>query len=302
MSKLSVTVLMGGPDAERDVSIASGTAVVDALKYSGKFNVTAEVIDRPSKNNIARIKADIVFPVLHGPFGEGGPLQTLLENVGIPFIGSSSKTSADAMDKVITKQLAKDAGIQTPPWYTITDNQQCAVPPPLVIKPINDGSSLDMAICYDNEQFENAKSQLLEVRPTMLVESYIHGREITVGIIDGKALPIIEIVPPPDLPMYDYEAKYERDDTRYLFDSNIAKNNCVEDALKLYELMGIRDIARADFIIDDDGAWFLEINTMPGFTSHSLVPMAAEKAGITMPELCTMLVENAINRIKPIGI
>ncbi len=181
MSKLSVMVLMGGPDAERKVSIKSGTAVVKALKQSEKFDVASQIIDRPTINEVKIINADIVFPVLHGPFGEGGPLQALLEEAGLPFVGSCSKTSANAMDKTTTKMIAKNAGIQTPDWDTISSHKESTIPKPLVIKPFNDGSSLDMAICHTEDQFNHAKSLLLQKHQTMLVESYVRGK-IRIGL------------------------------------------------------------------------------------------------------------------------
>ncbi|MDP7006253.1 MAG: D-alanine--D-alanine ligase [Phycisphaerales bacterium] len=297
MSKLSVMILMGGPDAERNVSIESGNAVVEALKQSERFEVSSQIIDTPTINDILKINSDIVFPVLHGPFGEGGPLQQLLEKAGLPYVGSCSKTSANAMDKVTTKEIAKEAVIQTPEWCTVSNCQECTIQTPLVIKPINDGSSLDLKICHTEDQFIHAKTGLLQIHKTMLVESYVKGREVTVGIINGKPLPIIEIKPPADLQSYDYEAKYERNDTQYLFDSDLPNNSCVQDAIKLYKLMGIRDLARADFIVNQCGSWFLEINTMPGFTSHSLVPMAARHIGISMVDLCSELVENVACRL-----
>ena len=296
MSRLAVTVLMGGPDAEREVSIASGKAVISALEQSGKFDVASQCIEIPTESEIASIVSDVVFPVLHGPFGEGGPLQLMLESAGLPFVGSSSQVSHNAMDKVTTKQIASTCDIPTPPWCVITADDPCTIPPPLVLKPIDDGSSVDMAICFDIDQVTIARNRLHQARPLLLAESYIGGREITVSIIDGTPLSIIEIIPPDDLQTYDYAAKYERDDTQYVIEPNLPPNNCTEMAIKLYQTMGVADIARVDFIIDQEGVWLLELNTMPGFTDHSLVPMAAKHAGIEMPELCAGLVELAAKR------
>lgn len=299
MNVPTVTVLIGGPDAEHDVSIASGTAVAKALEQSEKFNVKLELVNRPSASDIAAIKSDVIFPVLHGPFGEGGPLQLLLEESNIPFVGSGSEVAANAMDKVITKQIAVQAEIQTPSWCTLKYNQECSIPPPLVIKPIDDGSSVDTVICNSEAQIASARLSLHTRRPILLAETYIKGREIAVGIIDGFALPIIEIIPSNNLKTYDYAAKYERDDTQYVIAPKLPNNRCVEAAIKIYNIMGIRDIARVDFLIDEAGSWFLEVNTMPGFTSHSLLPMAARHAGLKMPELCSKLVEIALQRVIP---
>jgi D-alanine-D-alanine ligase len=302
MSRLAVTVLMGGPDAEREVSVASGIAVTTALEQSGKFDVTPQRIDCPTEREIADIDTDVVFPALHGPFGEGGPLQSMLELARIPFVGSSSRVSRNAMDKVMTKQIASQIDIPTPPWCVITVDDPCTIQPPLVLKPINDGSSVDMAICFNSDQVTSARNRLHQVRPTLLAESYVGGREITVSIIDGTPLPIIEIIPPADLQTYDFAAKYERDDTRYVIDPHLPENNCIDLAMQLYQVMGVQDIARVDFIIDRSGDWLLELNTMPGFTDHSLVPMAAKHAGVEMPELCAQLVEVASKRTSSAGV
>lgn len=293
---------MGGPDAEREISVASGTAVATALKQVDKFDVDVQCIDLPNAEEIANIKTDVVFPVLHGPFGEGGPLQSMLELGGIPFVGSSSKVSHDAMDKVITKQIATRVEIRTPTWCVVTKDEPCELAPPLVLKPIDDGSSVDIVICYNDDQVASARNKLHQTRPRLLAEKHVSGREITVAIVNGTPLPIIEIIPPSDLKTYDFAAKYERDDTQFIVDPRLPKNSCEKMALKLYEAMGVRDIARVDFLIDGEGEWLLEINTMPGFTDHSLLPMAANHAGIGMAELCAGLVEAASIRTTSAGV
>ena len=302
VKRLAVTVLMGGPDAEREISIASGTAVATALNQTDKFDVDVQCIELPTAEEIANIKADVVFPVLHGPFGEGGPLQSMLELEGIPFVGSSSKVSHDAMDKVITKQIATQIEIRTPTWCVLTKDEPCAIAPPLVLKPIDDGSSVDIVICYNDDQVASARNKLHQTRSSLLAEKYVSGREITVAIVDGTPLPIIEIIPPTDLKTYDFAAKYERDDTEFIVNPCLPKNNCEKIALQLYEAMGVRDIARVDFLIDAEGEWLLEINTMPGFTNHSLLPMAAKHAGIEMTELCAGLVEAVSIRSTSAGV
>ena len=296
MRKIKVVVLMGGPDAEHDVSIRSGTAVAQALSQSGEYNVQTISIQHTSEKNLIEMQADVFFPVLHGPYGEGGPLQKLLENTGIPFVGSGSKESETAMNKIKTKEIAKQIGIQTPNWGLLTEHIPCSVSLPLILKPIDDGSSIDMAICHDVKELEQARLELHKSRASLLAESYIRGREITVGIINGNPLPVIEIIPPEDCSTYDFAAKYERDDTQYVVDPVLPENNCVKNALELYSKLNINDIARVDFILNDQGPWLLEINTMPGFTDHSLIPMAAKQAGFSMPMLCSVLVENALLR------
>jgi len=296
MSKLTVSVLMGGPDAERDISIQSGTAVATALEQSGSFNVHKQIIDTPTIEDIRNIEADVIFPVLHGPFGEGGPLQQLLEETQKTFVGSGSEAAALAMDKDATKRFAVQEGIQTPAWCLLTPKSQCDIDPPIVLKPVEDGSSVGISICLTLEEVEAQRHLLLQERSEVLAETFVQGRELTVGIIGGVPQPIIEIIPPHDLQTYDYEAKYERDDTQYIIAPTLPANQCVEVAISLYGGMGIRDIARVDFILNETGTWLLEINTMPGFTNHSLIPMASRHLGIEMPELCSSLVEFAATR------
>ena len=296
MRARSVTVLMGGPDAEHDVSIQSGNAIASALEQVGTFDVQTMVIDIPTRQDIENIQADVIFPALHGPFGEGGPLQQMLEAAGKVFVGSNSSASSIAMNKELTKKIAVGLDIQTPDWCVITQNSSCKVQPPLVLKPIDDGSSIGLAICMTDDEVTRQRTTLFHNRNELLAESYVQGRELTVGIIDGVALPIVEIIPPSDLQTYDFEAKYERDDTQFIISPDLPHHRCVEDAISLYTHMELRDVARVDFILNEEGLWLLEVNTMPGFTSHSLVPMAAESIGITMPQLCSTLVETAASR------
>ena len=296
MSTLRVVVLMGGPDAEREISIQSGTAVANALNQTSRYSVSSTCIDRVTVKELKQMQADVFFPVLHGPYGEGGPLQELLEETGVPFVGSGSIAARKAMDKATTKEIATALCIQTPPWSMLRDGEQCNINAPLVLKPTNDGSSIDLEICMTNKEVASARVKLHANRSTLLAETYIEGREITVGILNGQPLPIIEIVPHKDTAAYNYEAKYERDDTQFIVEPSLPSNDCVNSALLLYQTMEIQDIARVDFIINEEGAWLLEINTMPGFTDHSLVPMAAQHVGLPMTEICASLVSAATSR------
>ena len=295
MSKTTVAVLMGGPDAERSVSITSGTAIADALETTGKFEIQRICINRITQKEINVIDADVFFPALHGPFGEGGALQLLLERCGKPFVGSGSEASAVAMDKCKTKEIAISIDVPTPLWSTVESKEDINLPLPLVLKPNDDGSSIGIALCHTQTQLEKVCKNLLTGRKYM-EEALVHGQEITVGIIDGSPLPIIEIIPPTDLDSYDFEAKYERDDTQYILNPQLPSNSCVEYALQIYEKLQLRDLARVDFIVDDRTSWFLEVNTMPGFTDHSLLPLAAKEMGMSMQNLCGSLVDLALLR------
>lgn len=299
--KSTVLVLMGGPDAEREVSIMSGQEVAAALRESGEHRVIEQVIDAPTAAELRAIAdaagADVIFPVLHGKWGEGGPLQDLLEEMGIAYVGSQPQAAALAMDKLATKKVLARFGMPTPHAQRLGGDEPCAVQPPLVLKPINDGSSVDMRICRNAAEVESARAELRSRRQSLMAEEYIAGREITVGIVLGEALPLIQIVPAVEY--YDYEAKYTREDTKYILNPELPGEvtaQCVRLALLAYKRVGCRDVARVDFMLDERGPWFLEINTMPGFTTHSLVPMAAAAAGTSMVALCVRLVESALQR------
>lgn len=295
-----VLVLMGGPDAEHDVSLMSGREVAAALRSTGRYEVIEAVIGAATASELAAHRPDVVFPVLHGHWGEGGPLQEELESMRVPYVGSRPRAARIAMDKVATKLHASALGLATPRARELRPGEPCDIDPPVVLKPVDDGSSVDLRICRTTEEIERARRELEPRRSRLMAESYIRGREVTVGIVAGRALPLIEIVP--TVQFYDYEAKYFRDDTRYILapalPSGLAES-LAAGTVNLFERLGCRDVARADFLLEEapNGqlrSWFLEINTMPGFTTHSLVPMAARAAGLDMPRLCARLVELAL--------
>jgi D-alanine-D-alanine ligase len=296
----NVLVLMGGPDAEREVSVMSGREVATALRKTRRFTVVEQVIGRPSVQDIASLaataQADVIFPVLHGPWGEGGPLQEMLESLGIPYVGSGPEPSSLAMDKLATKALlARD--VPTPQSQPLRRGDACHIELPFVLKPVDDGSSVDMYICRSREEANRRLCDLFERRAIVMAERYVAGREITAGILFGEVLPLIEIVP--GVEFYDYDAKYARDDTQYVVAPSLPQGldeQIRRLAMWAFNRVGCRDLARVDFMVDERGPWFLELNTMPGFTTHSLVPMAAAAMGRNVPDLCAALVEAALDR------
>lgn len=308
MSKTTVLVLGGGPDSEREVSLVSARCIADALDASPRFRAERRTIDQIGIDELRVMPGEVIFPALHGGWGEGGPLQDLLEFDGRPFVGSGSGAARWAMDKIATKIEARRLGIPTPRAHVLDlRDVVCPLPFPVVVKPIHEGSTVGLFVCRDVSEWARARrtiedSQLMGERRCCMVEPCVTGsgggkaRELTVGLIDGKALPIIEIRPADGL--YDYEAKYTRNDTQYLLDPPLPDG--VGAAIKrqteeLAAAMGVRHLARTDFMLDGAGtAWFLEINTLPGFTDHSLVPKAARHTGLEMPVLCSKLVEMAI--------
>jgi D-alanine-D-alanine ligase len=300
--KPRVVVLAGGPDAEREVSLASGQAISDALRAGSQFEVEHMIIDRLDVAELAALDADVVFPALHGPWGEGGALQELLESAGRPFVGAGSESARLCMDKLRSKEAAKLAGIATPDAVELRTPlpETWPIDPPVVLKPIDDGSSVDVRICDSIDQARIDAADLLSRRSRVMAETYIPGRELTVGIVEPNVVSLIEIQP--SVGFYDFEAKYEREDTGYVVEpelSTAVADAARANALLLFKSVGCRDLGRVDYRLDDnDQLWFLEINTIPGFTAHSLVPLGAAAAGINMTGLCEQLVSLALSRAK----
>lgn len=299
----TLLILAGGPDAEREVSLLSAAAITDALRASGRWVVHHQVIDRPTLADLRAMPGDVIWPALHGPWGEGGGIQDLLELDGRPYVGCRPHAARLAMDKVATKFFAQAAGARCAPTAVFNPRDEgCPLPFPIVLKPIFEGSTLGLHIVRNSAEWPAARDAAARSGKPYLIEPFIKGTEITAGMIDRgegqgrlSTLPLIRITPADGL--YDYEAKYTREDTRYEVDPPIDRSitqHIGEVTARITQSMGVRHLCRADYILDDEGtAWFLEVNTMPGFTSHSLVPKAARHVGIEMPELCAGLVERA---------
>jgi len=303
---LNVLLLMGGPSAEREVSLQSGAAVFEALRKGG-HKVTGADITPSDPSALDAPGIDVVFIALHGAFGESGEVQALCEARRLPYVGSGIRASQLSMDKAATKQIVKRAGVATPDWMIIesfhTPRQVAGwlaeLPVPVVLKPVDGGSSVDITIARSESARDLALEDLLDRHGRAMIERYVPGRELTVGILGQEPLPVLEIVP--DRDFYDYTAKYsDAAATRYLFDHGLPEEltRAVQaDALKAHRAMECRDLSRVDFLLDGEGRhWFLEINTIPGFTSHSLLPKAAAEAGIDFVTLCDRLLAMAMNR------
>ena len=301
MTKPTVLVLGGGVGAERDISIASADAVATALIESERFNVEHRVVGRLTPGELATLPGDVIAPILHGAWGEGGPMQDILVADGRPFVGSGPDAARLAMDKIAFKLFAQAQGAATKIAFVVDpEDEGRPLPLPVVVKPIRDGSTVGLHICTTQEQWLAAHRESREDPQPYMVEPLIEGREVTVGVVGGEALPIIEIVPADGL--YDYDAKYTRQDTRYLAHPELPEalsDRLANEAVMLAHKANVRHLCRLDYIIDEaSDAWLLELNTMPGFTDHSLVPMAARaRRGdpMEMPELCRRLVEMALS-------
>ncbi len=303
---LHVLVLGGGPDAEREVSLKSSRAIANALSAGKRFRVTYLAIERLTQGELGAAPGDVIFPYLHGSWGEGGQLQDLLEADGRPFVGSGARASRAAMDKIATKAAALRLAIPTPDYFVLDlRDPVCPLDFPVIVKPVHEGSTIGLYVCNTAQQWGAARDAIAaeaarSVRRVYMIEPRVGGmagaRELTVGVLDNRPLPIIEITPAAGL--YDYEAKYHRDDTVYTLDPALPDglaDRLFEQSVRLSSGLGCRHVSRVDFMLDDDGtAWLLEINTTPGFTDHSLVPKAAAHAGIDMPTLCARLVDMAV--------
>ncbi|MDZ7645143.1 MAG: D-alanine--D-alanine ligase [Woeseiaceae bacterium] len=295
-----VAVLLGGYSSEREVSLASGRAVLAALEARG---VDAHAWDPAERDfrNFAAAGFDRAWIALHGPGGEDGALQGALEWLQIPYTGSGVMASALAMDKVRCKHLFRAAGVPTPDYRvldSVADARRAAddLGYPLVLKPGREGSSVGMNKVFDRDDLDSAAELALSFGAPALAESCIVGRELTVSVLQGEALPSIRIETP--RVFYDYRAKYESDRTKYLCPgTGDAEEEARYAALALlaFDELGCSGWGRVDFMSDRDGEpHVLEVNTVPGMTSHSLVPMAAKEAGIDFAELCWRILETSM--------
>jgi len=305
IARADVTVLMGGPSREREVSLMSGEAVAAALGRCG-HHVTAADISPQDTAALGRDGLEVVFIALHGDFGENGQVQRLCQRHNLPYVGSGPAASLLAMNKHLSKAGFRRAGLATPDWVVI----EAATPPqerrvlleevslPCVLKPVDGGSSVDVTIARDECVRDAALERLLDTYGLALIETFIPGREMTVGILAERPLPIIEIRTGREY--YDYVAKYQDDATQYVVNPNVplaVGQHLRGAAVTAHRVLGCRDFSRVDFILGDDGRpYVLELNTIPGFTSHSLVPKAAAAADISFEQLCDRLVRMALAR------
>lgn len=303
---LKVAVLMGAVGSERQVSLTSGKSVADALKKIPLL----EVIEHdflPDKPWILDDKSiDIFFLVFHGEFGEGGDMQEICERKGLLFTGCDSKSSRLAFDKMASKNVLLKAGVSVPQAVEIRNSEDLEklknIPfsddRKFVIKPIRQGSSVGVQIVSGIENAKTAAQECFKEFGDCMIEKFITGRELTVGIVEEQVLPVIEIKTARNF--YNYDAKYNDNETQYLFDT-INNENLVQKindmALKSFKALGCRDFSRVDLFLGDDGVpYVIEINTIPGFTSHSLLPKAAAKAGMDMSSLCLKILKTTLKR------
>jgi D-alanine-D-alanine ligase len=330
---MKIAVLFGGTSEERDVSIASGSEVVKALRSAGHEVVALDtatgVLDSAQEAKLLRSAVaplppgreqldmlsrgdptaltrapelegvDVLFLALHGGAEEGGTLQALLDMVGIPYTGSGMLGSAMAMDKDITKRLLRDAGIPTANWLMApvsADDVDDGLGWPVVVKPSKQGSTVGLSVVREPEELEAAIEMAFRFDDEVMVERFVAGRELTVPIVGDEALPVGEIITKSEI--FDYEAKYQPGVAEEIFPADLPDEIRMEAqrlALATHQTLKLRGFSRVDFRLDDSGGlWCLEVNTLPGMTGNSLVPKSAKAAGIPFPRLCERICELAI--------
>ena len=286
-----IAVLMGGLSAERDVSLRTGEAVLKSLKRRG-YAAFAIDAGRDLPSRLTWQQASKVFIALHGRYGEDGTVQGLLEIMQLPYTGSGVLASSMAMDKVVTKKLLIYHNQPTPAFAecTAADLEKGPLadcpPLPVVVKPAREGSTIGISLVRNEEELQPALEEALRHDELVLVEQFIAGREVTVGVLDGEALPIIEVVP--EGGFYDYQAKYTAGRTEYLLPAPLDAElyaNLQQAAVDVFHILGCSGAARIDFMIRDDEFFCLEANTIPGMTETSLLPKAAAAAGISFDQL-----------------
>ncbi|MDD2737308.1 MAG: D-alanine--D-alanine ligase [Methylomonas lenta] len=295
-----VAVLMGGSAAEREISLNSGNAVYQALKTQGVDVIAVDVTGSPIKA-LSAVKVDRVFNIIHGRGGEDGVLQAVLEVLGLPYTGAGVMASALSMDKLRTKLCWQGMGLPTPKWFVMQSAQDidsctAALGFPLIVKPALEGSSIGMSKANNQDELTKAFTLAQQYQCDVYAEQWVQGQEYTVGVLDGEALPVIRLQTPNEF--YDFDAKYRANTTQYHCPCGLSEQSEQQLqalAVKACQGLAIKGWARVDVFIDaNDGSQLIEVNTVPGMTDHSLVPMAAKVAGVDFNELVWRILETSL--------
>jgi len=299
LRKCRIGVLAGGLSSEREISLKSGRAVVASLIRTGFDVVFIDVKSDSFTEEIEAAGVDIAFIALHGKFGEDGGVQRILEAKGIKYTGSGPEASRLAMDKIASKKIFKEADIPVAKHSILTKESDLFrenIEIPCVVKPGSEGSSIGLSIVADRKELDRAVREAFSFGKKVMIEQFISGREITVGVLGDKALPIVEIIT--EKGVYDFDAKYSSSATRYIVPAEIGEIS-YQDAqnlgLKAHRILGCRGFSRVDMLISGFGEIsVLEVNTIPGLTERSLLPMAAKQAGLDFDQLCVRMLLEAI--------
>lgn len=295
-----VGVLMGGDSTEREISLRSGKAIAAALRSQGLLVV--EIGEKePVREGVLASSIDAAFIALHGKNGEDGTIQQFLEDQRIPYTGSGVAASRLAIDKIRAKETFMSHGIPTPAFQVLTKHSRLKISIrkfPVVVKPARQGSSIGVTVVRDKKDLNRAIEEALSYDEEVLIEEFIQGRELTVGVLGENPLPVVEIRPKTGV--YDFTSKYTAGMTEYLAPAPLDEktSHAIRQAgLAAHQALGCRDLSRTDILLSSDGKFFvLEVNTIPGFTQTSLLPKAARASGITFEQLCVLILEMAAKR------
>lgn len=291
----TIGILMGGTSSEREISLKTGQAIYAALKRQ-KFKAVAIDVGKNIAIDLIKHKIDVAFIALHGPLGEDGTIQGMLEILHIPYTGSRVLASALAMDKLKSKEIFVYHKIPTPRWQSLKKNERVKVEKyPVVVKPCQQGSAIGVTIVEQETDLAKALKLAFRFNDTVIVEDYIKGKELTVGVLNDRALPVIEIIP--QNKFYDFESKYAIGGSKHLIPASISSREQAKAqslALATHNVLGCRGATRVDLLLDTKGRFFvLEVNTIPGMTETSLLPDAAKAAGLSFEQLVIEILSSA---------
>ena len=297
-----IAVLMGGPGSENEVSLASGQGVVEALTSAGYTRVTPLVFKE--KDPAIPAGTELCYNIVHGTYGEDGQLQSYLQGLGLAYTGTGIESSRNCFDKVLTKKAMLAEKVPTPACAILAPGQSPSLPIPCVVKPPKEGSSVGVHIVKTAEELAPALADVARYGPEILVEEFISGKELTVGVLDGVALPVVHICPRSGF--YDmknkYPSLYSGGGTDYICPAELNDEQTAAvqaAAIAAYKALKVEVYARVDVLLTDDGKpYVLEINTIPGMTSSSLLPKAAQATGISYAELCVRIAELSLNQTR----
>lgn len=299
----TVGVMMGGLSSERDISVKSGRSVRENLAKDGWNAVALELVSESVdeiKKLILENAIDVVFIAMHGGFGEGGDLQRILDNMGVPYVGSGYHSSRLAMDKVASHKLFEEAGLNVPKHLAVNKGEilnRDSLKYPVVVKPSRQGSSIGITFVNSDGKLNEAIETAFKFDDSILIEEFIKAREMTVAVLDGRALPVVEIIPKSGF--FDFQAKYQKGLTDYVcpaqLDAEIIRR-MQSDAVTAWQVLKCRHLCRVDMLLDEkNDPYVLEVNTIPGMTETSLFPKAAAADGLTFEKLCSDLVKLALS-------
>lgn len=292
IQSFKIAVFMGGISSEREISIKTGTAILNSLKRQGYNAYGVELNEENLLKSFIENSYDLAYLALHGEFGEDGRIQSILDILGKPYTGSGVTASAVAMDKILTKKIAFLAGVRVPKTYSTLEEIENY---PVIIKPAKEGSSVGLYLCKNREEGEYALLTLNSKKA--IIEEFIEGEELTSGVINGESLGVLRIKPLKGI--YDYEAKYSVGGSIHEYPAKIEKkayDEAVNASLKIHEELGLEGISRSDFILKDGKCYFLEVNTCPGMTETSLIPELGTIKGYRFDDLVKKMVETFIDK------